>query len=173
MSNFNSDHKQRLQVPYINEFLDRSWKQIILHNIRRTNLGIKLIEIRHMSRPKFFYLGSLNSISKHVFSNVCGLHMIVDCHLNFHVSPNMLLGSQGLKLLGTEWSSHSVWWRGFANIKHHILRTCWHGPSHRGWGYNVGCNVSGDPTVTSSSGEGQTTLCCANAGCQWGTPILL
>jgi hypothetical protein len=33
-----------------------------------------LLKVRHMSRPKYFYLGPPNSISKHALSNVCGLH---------------------------------------------------------------------------------------------------
>ena len=43
---------------------------------RRTNLETKLLELRHMSRPKFFYLGLPNSNLKPTFLNVCGLHMI-------------------------------------------------------------------------------------------------
>ena len=38
-----------------------------------TNLETKLLEVRHMSRPKFFYLGLPNSLLKLVFLNVCGL----------------------------------------------------------------------------------------------------
>ena len=122
--------------------------------------------------PNSFTLAHRTQFQKRCI-RMCGLHMIVDFHLNFHANPDMLLGSQGLKLLRTKWSNHLVWRRGFLNIKHHILRTRWHGPSHHGWSFNVGCNVLGDPTVTSSSGEGRTTLCCANAGCQRGTPIFL
>jgi hypothetical protein len=40
---------------------------------RGINLETKLLEARHTSKPKFFYLGSPNSISKLAFSNVCGL----------------------------------------------------------------------------------------------------
>ena len=39
---------------------------------RGTNLETKLLEVRHMSRPKFFYLGFLNSVSK--LARLCGLH---------------------------------------------------------------------------------------------------
>jgi hypothetical protein len=40
---------------------------------RGTNLETQLLEVRPKPRPKFFYLGLLNSILKLAFSNVCGL----------------------------------------------------------------------------------------------------
>ena len=42
---------------------------------RGINLEIKLLGIRHMSRPKLFNLGLPNSVSNLELLNVCGLHM--------------------------------------------------------------------------------------------------
>ena len=39
---------------------------------RGTNLEIKLLKVRHMSRPNFSYIGLPNSVLKHAFLNVCG-----------------------------------------------------------------------------------------------------
>ena len=47
-----------------------SWKWMVLTQKRGTNLKTKLFKVRHMSRSKSFYLGSLISISKPVFANV-------------------------------------------------------------------------------------------------------
>ena len=39
---------------------------------KRDQRETKLHEVRHMSRPKFFYLGLPDSMSKLAFPNVCG-----------------------------------------------------------------------------------------------------
>ena len=44
-------------------------------NKRGTTIETKLLEVRHMSRPRFFYIGLPNSVLKPVFLNVYGLHM--------------------------------------------------------------------------------------------------
>ena len=49
------------------------WKQTIFILKRGTNLETQLLEVRHKTRLKFFYLGLPNSVLKHAFSNVCGL----------------------------------------------------------------------------------------------------
>ena len=46
---------------------------MILCNKQGTNPETKLLEIKHMSRPIFFYLGLPNSVLKPVISNVFGL----------------------------------------------------------------------------------------------------
>ena len=61
--------------------LDRSWKWIVLPNKRGTNLETQLLEVWHMSRPTFFYLGLPNSIPKPTFTNVCGLPFIAIVNL--------------------------------------------------------------------------------------------
>ena len=48
---------------------------MILPTKRGTNLQTKHREVRHMSRPRFFYMGLLYSNSKPAFLNVCGLHI--------------------------------------------------------------------------------------------------
>lgn len=50
---------------------------------RRTNFETKLLEVRHVSRLKFFHLGLLNSILKQVFMNVCGLPLRGLSHRSF------------------------------------------------------------------------------------------
>ena len=55
--------------------LNRNCRRTFMANKRGTNLETKLLEVRHMSRRRFFYLGLPNSILKPMFSNVCGLHM--------------------------------------------------------------------------------------------------
>ena len=50
---------------------DRSWKQMALTKKRWTNLETQILEVRHMSRPKFFHPGSPISISKLTFLNTC------------------------------------------------------------------------------------------------------
>ena len=43
--------------------------------IKKFNVETKLLEARHMSRPKFFYRSLPNSVLKLELSNMCGLHM--------------------------------------------------------------------------------------------------
>ena len=50
------------------------WKQMILIKQRGTDLETQLLEIRHKSRLKFFYLGLPNFTS-----NPCGLPLTRDC----------------------------------------------------------------------------------------------
>jgi hypothetical protein len=45
---------------------------------RWTSLETKLLEVRHMSRPKFFYFGLPTSISKPTISYMCGLLDLYD-----------------------------------------------------------------------------------------------
>jgi hypothetical protein len=51
---------------------------------RKRNLETKLLEVRHMSRPNFFYIGLPNSIPKPIFSYMCSfpLHMNWGQHEN-------------------------------------------------------------------------------------------
>ena len=49
---------------------------MILCNKQETTLKTKLLKIRHMSRPIFFYLGLPNSVSRPVTLNVCDLSLI-------------------------------------------------------------------------------------------------
>ena len=48
---------------------DPSWKQMVLTTKRATNLETKLLEVRHMSRLEFFYLGLRNSVLRLAFLN--------------------------------------------------------------------------------------------------------
>jgi hypothetical protein len=43
---------------------------MVLANKRETDLKTQLLEVRHMSRPTFFYLGLLNSVANPTFLNV-------------------------------------------------------------------------------------------------------
>ena len=64
-------------------------KTIVLEDIKplisiikrepETNLDTKFLKARHMSRPKFFYLGLPISILKPAFSSVCGLFFSPPC----------------------------------------------------------------------------------------------
>jgi hypothetical protein len=56
-----------------NVVLERSWKWMALTNVIGTDLETQLLEVRHMSRPKFFIFSLSNSISKPTFTNMCGL----------------------------------------------------------------------------------------------------
>ena len=48
----------------------------ILTNARgESGLETKRLRVRHMSRPKFFYLGLPNSVLKPMFFSICGLHI--------------------------------------------------------------------------------------------------
>jgi hypothetical protein len=49
---------------------------------RGTNLETNLLEVRHMSRPKFFYLGLPTSTSKPTISDMCGLLDLYDYNHN-------------------------------------------------------------------------------------------
>ena len=42
--------------------LDRSWRRTLISNKRGTSLETKILEVRHLRRPWFFYLGSPNSV---------------------------------------------------------------------------------------------------------------
>ena len=60
-------------------FWEKEIRDILKMKVRTPNKGtkleIKLLEVRHMSRPKFLYIGLPNFVSKMVLPNVCGLHM--------------------------------------------------------------------------------------------------
>ena len=48
---------------------------MVITNKRGTKIETKFLEARHVSRPKFSYLGLPDSILNPTFSNACGLHM--------------------------------------------------------------------------------------------------
>jgi hypothetical protein len=48
-----------------------SWERLVLTPKKGVNFETKLLEVRHMSRLEFFYVGLSNSTLKLVYLNVC------------------------------------------------------------------------------------------------------
>jgi hypothetical protein len=66
--------------------------------LSKLNHETKLLEVRHMSNPKFHYLGLPNSVSNAVLSDVCGLPFILLPFLHIEIEVPMTDHLRGFAL---------------------------------------------------------------------------